>query len=579
MRPSVFATPHVMGRTTGVLAIIASALGLVLALTMPLAPTTPYSYIAVVAAFAIGVFMLVWGDRLSRGHYEVMVWVAIVLVTFGDRAGSSPIGAIATACDYALVAALAGFFFEFFRAMLQIVVIAFCCVVVLAVRPELPWWIGLCGASVSVMTGVTVLVMGRLASAAEIDSLTGLFNRRGFDRKLEQALGAAVRHGGSPVLLLFDIDRFQAINEARGHAGGDDALRDIAKAARKLIARTDVFARYGGDEFAVLSTTMTEHDAIALSEQIREAIPTGCSAGVTSWQKGESASYLVSRADIALYQAKRAGRNRTKLESGKWPPLAQELRDAIEQDSLDVHYQPIVRTSDRSVVGVEALLRWQSVTRPDVKADEIIRIAEDNDLIAVLDNCVLSRACRDAKLLRGALGADMSLNVNVSGLELAACGYVDSVLDVLADTGWPAAQLILEVTETALEADTETAVANLRALRERGIRIAIDDFGTGFSSLGRLTELPTDMLKLDADFIAGVTATSAAPRLLSAVAAIGVALGLPVTAEGVEDEYQAAAVAALGFQYAQGFFYARPQPAAALIAIADELRVTERLDH
>src|SRR5690606_33343259 len=231
-------------------------------------------------------------------------------------------------------------------------------------------------------------------------------------------------------LWMAEPDGCHTPNGPLGHRAGDALLQRVADTWSKLLAPDQRLARYGGDAIALLLPNVTEQAAILLTEQLRAAVSTGCSAGVTSWQTGESASLLVSRADVGLYRAKQSGRNRTVLESGHRTPLAVELREAIDNGTLDVHYQPIVSLSDggEKAVGVEALLRWSSSAQPDVTTEGLIRVAEEYDLIADLDELVLRRACADAAQLQETFAAlDLTLNVNVSGLELAESGYAERV--------------------------------------------------------------------------------------------------------------------------------------------------------
>jgi diguanylate cyclase len=203
----------------------------------------------------------------------------------------------------------------------------------------------------------------------------------------------------------------------------------------------------------------------------------------------------------------------------------------------------------------------------DVTTEEVIRVAEESGLIVELDRYVLRRACLDAHAVQKAKGdGPLTVHVNVSGLELAKPGYVAGVDRVLADTGWSPGQLVLEVTESVLDLDAPTATAALHELRSRGIRIAVDDFGTGCSPLSRIQTLPTDLLKLDRSFIATITADSPPPPLLRAIALLSNALGLPVIVERVEDAHQAVTVQSLGYSFAQGFYYGRPQSRLAIVA-------------
>ena len=291
--------------------------------------------------------------------------------------------------------------------------------------------------------------MSRLASDADVDALTGQLNRRGFDRAVKAEITRAARTGSRLALILLNVDRFVAINDQYGYRAGDQVLQQLVGSWLEVLEPRQILARYGGDEFAVLLPGSTEQGAITLTERLRATMSMGCSAGVTLWQPGESASSLVSRADAGLYRAKQAGRNRTVLESSRRPPLALELADAIADETLEVLYQPIVSLAEGgTIVGLEALVRWKSADRPDVTPEEVIRVAEENDLIASLDLFVLRRACLDASSLQQAmLDGLLTLNVNVSGLELVELDCVAHVDEVLQATGWPARQLVLEVTE------------------------------------------------------------------------------------------------------------------------------------
>ncbi|MBJ8348540.1 bifunctional diguanylate cyclase/phosphodiesterase [Antrihabitans sp. YC2-6] len=558
-----------MARTTGGLYAMGGILGTTLSILMPHDGPGNRGVVAVAAfgAICFGAGLAVLGDRVRPRTHQVLVGVGTILITIACHQSTSPIAALALASFYVFAACDASFFFSWLNASVQIVFAVVCCMGVLLARGDLPWWAGLVPAGVTVAVGGVVGVLARLASDADIDSLTGLLNRRGFDRMLHLELARATRTGQRPALILFDLDRFKSVNDELGHRSGDAVLQKVADEWQQMLGGNRILARYGGDEFALLLPDMSEQAAITLADDMRERIALGCSAGVTSWQPGESGSFLVSRADVGLYRAKQAGRNRTVLESSRRPPLAVELVEAIARETLDVHYQPIVSLTDGgATIGVEALVRWTSVTQPSVTTQEVVRVAEENGLIANLDRFVLYRACRDGLELQAALpDRPLILNVNVSGLELVEKDYVGRIDEVLRATGWPAAQLVLEVTESVLDVNTPTAIANLGELRARGVRIAIDDFGTGYSSLSRLKTLPTDFLKLDGSFITSITSEGEAPPLLEVIALLSVSLGLPVIAEGVENQFQAAVLSSLGYSLAQGYYYCNPQPVKALV--------------
>ncbi|ONM49195.1 putative bifunctional diguanylate cyclase/phosphodiesterase [Nocardia donostiensis] len=565
-----------MSRTTGAFYVMGGVIGLgvtAIAPTAGLGGADEGNRIlvggAALVALLLGISLLGWGPRLPHGIHHGYVAVATILVTVAVHSFPNTIAAITLASFYVFIACDAALFFAWPQAAAHIAFAMALCLWVLPTRAGLPWWSGLVPAGVTFGVGVVVGILTRMASEADIDVLTGLLNRRGFDRALNTAIEHATRSGQSLALVLVDLDRFQKVNDHLGHRAGDAVLQRVADTWSTLLAPGQRLARYGGDVFALLLPGTTEQAAILLTEQLRAAVTTGCSAGVTSWQPGESGSLLVSRADVGLYRAKQAGRNRTVLESSRQLPLAVELREAIDQGALDVHYQPIVSLSEGGgkAVGVEALLRWSSSAQPDVTTEGLIRVAEEYDLISDLDELVLRRACSDAAQLQDTFAQlELTLNVNVSGLELAESGYADRVAEILSSTGWPAEQLVLEVTESELAAESDTAIANLHTLRERGVRIAIDDFGTGYSSLSRLATLPSDIIKVDQSFVAAIRSDSPAPPLLGVIAALSKSLDLQVIAEGVETEHQAAVLTELGFALAQGYHYSDSHPVDALIS-------------
>ncbi|MET8429685.1 bifunctional diguanylate cyclase/phosphodiesterase [Nocardia sp. NPDC004860] len=565
---SALATAMVMARTTGAFYVMGGVLGLVLTAVAPGDEgNRPLVGAAAFVALLLGISLLIWGPRLPHSVHHAYVATATVLVTVAVHWFPNTVGAISLAAFYVFVACDAAIFFSWRWLGGHIAFAIVCCLWVVPSR-GLPWWSGIIPAGITFGIGIVVGILTRMASDADIDVLTGLLNRRGFDRALSNAIAHATRTGQGLALVLVDLDRFQKINDHLGHRAGDAVLQRVADSWSKLLAPEQRLARYGGDAFALLLPGTTEQAAILLTEELRAAVTTGCSAGVTSWQPGESGSLLVSRADVGLYRAKQAGRNRTVLESSRQLPLAVELREAIDRGTLDVQYQPIVSLTDGATraVGVEALLRWSSHAQPDVTTEGLIRVAEEYDLISDLDELVLRRACADAARLQETFAQlDLTLNVNVSGLELAETEYADRVSGILAETGWPAEQLVLEVTESELAAESETAITNLHKLREFGVRIAIDDFGTGYSSLSRLATLPSDILKVDQSFVASIQSDSPAPPLLGVIAALSKSLDLQVIAEGVETEYQAAVLTELGFALAQGYHYSDSHPVSELI--------------
>jgi diguanylate cyclase len=564
-----------MARTTGAFYVLGGVLGLTITAVAPgddgnrlLVGT------AAAVALVLGLTLLVWGPRMPHALHHLYLATATVLVTIAVHDFPNLVGGITLASFYVFIACDAALFFAWPQAAAHIGFAMVLCLWVLPAR-DLPWWSGLIPAGVTFGAGVVVGILTRMASDADIDVLTGWLNRRGFEKQLNPAIDAAGRSGQGLSLVLVDLDRFQKINDHLGHRAGDAVLQRVADSWLDLLAPDQVLARFGGDVFALLLPGTTEQAAILLTEKLRAAVTMGCSAGVTSWQPGESGSLLISRADVGLYRAKQAGRNRTVLESSRQLPLAVELREAIDRGALDVHYQPIVSLTEDGgqAVGVEALLRWSSNAQPEVTTEGLIRVAEEYDLISDLDELVLRRACADAARLQESFASlDLTLNVNVSGLELAEPDYAERVATILSDTGWPADQLVLEVTESELAAESQTAITNLHTLRDRGVRIAIDDFGTGYSSLSRLATIPSDILKVDQSFVAAIRSDSPAPPLLGVIAALSKSLDLQVIAEGVETEYQAAVLTELGFALAQGYHYSDSHPVSELINDLNDAR-------
>ncbi|MBJ8345521.1 bifunctional diguanylate cyclase/phosphodiesterase [Antrihabitans sp. YC2-6] len=566
--PSALATPELMARATGGLYSTAGLFGIGITALMPFeAPNIPILYAIASTTACIGLVLMKWGGRFDLVHFEVAAFVGSLLL--GGAVYWTPNDAVAQSMSVfaVIIAVNDGFFFAWHRVAVQLVFVALLIGAILAARPDLPWWISYSVATTTIAIGLTVGVLGRLASEADIDALTGLANRRGFHRSLNLAIGNATRAGLTPVVVLLDLDRFKAINDEHGHRAGDIVLRDVAKSWRAQLRSREVLARYGGDEFALLLPVASESAAVDATEALRRSISLGCSAGVASWRPGDTAASVLARADVALYRAKHAGRNRTIVESSQPSILAAELCDAIANSAIQVVYQPIVRLSAPvAVVGFEALVRFTSATQPDLSTPDVIRIAEDNDVIQELDRYVLRTACTE---LIGFAGAGIALHVNVSGLSLGARDYPATVSEAVESTGWPASQLVLEITETVLDAESESAIDNLSRLRRAGIRIAIDDFGTGYSSLSRLAKLPRDLVKLDGSFVAHLGPGAHSDPLLAGVASMCSALGLPIVAEGVETDHQAEVLTALRYPLAQGYLFGRPAPADALLRLIE----------
>jgi diguanylate cyclase (GGDEF)-like protein len=397
-----------------------------------------------------------------------------------------------------------------------------------------------------------VAILVKAAGAAEIDTTTGLRNRRGFDRELAVVISAVQRGHGPLSVAFLDLDHFKVINDTAGHGAGDRRLRAVADAWVPLLPEGAVLARQGGDEFAILFPGLDLTEAASAAEAMRAAIAGAghtCSGGVAEWEAGVTGSTLMSRADIALYRAKGGGRNRV--------------------------YKPTVSLNEITLTGAEALVRWRHPERGPVPPDEFIPIAERTGLIIDIGRFVLNEACRSAVTW---LPECTSIAVNVSGEELVEPNYVDHVIHALAHSGLAPDRLILEVTETTLGADADTAIETLQRLRRLGIRVAIDDFGVGYSSLSRLARLPVDILKLDRSFVTELIVggdDAAGYRgnapLVAAIASVAEAAGLTTIAEGIETAEQAQLLAGFGFTDGQGYLFGRAMPIEDLAAAMDQL--------
>ncbi|MEP4378479.1 MAG: EAL domain-containing protein [Alphaproteobacteria bacterium] len=420
-------------------------------------------------------------------------------------------------------------------------------------------------------------VEGDLAVRAETDELTGLYNRAGFSARLEQAMAVANRTERYLGVMFIDLDRFKHVNDSLGHAAGDALLQAVARRIHACCRATDVVARMGGDEFAVIATHMKEPSLSGLlADKIVSAfiepfeidghvVHAGASVGVTTYPVDDgSAEQLLMNADMALYRAKEEGRNRYAMFDRDMETAARqrqetdaELRLAIERDELFLEYQPIIAAATGRVEAIEALVRWGH--RDGVRyPDSFIEIAESSNLINLLGEWVLRDACRMAAR-RIASGAEpIRVTVNLSAAQLAAPDLVGVVQLVLAETGLPAELLELEITESVMIPNFEGGERVLTRLREIGVSISIDDFGTGYTALEVLRGLPVQKLKIDRSFIWEIDNSKQVPPVVKAIVEIGRAFSLDVIAEGIETDAQHECMRELGVDSLQGFHIARP---------------------
>ena len=513
-----------------------------------------------------------WGARWPRTAFHGLVAAGTTLIACG--AFLSPDVATAMVCGalMSFVAVDAFFFFGHRAAFVHIAFGMTAGTTALMMRGDVALFTALAidGVVLALAVGARELVL--LASRATRDPLTGLTNRRGFDDALDELMTAASRTGQRLSAALLDLDHFKTINDSEGHQAGDQVLCRVAAAWQRAVPGNAVFARHGGDEFALLLPGTAGTDALELVRRVAaQFADVGLSCGVAEYQMGDSAAQFMRRADHALYMAKAAGRGRAELDGGGTSELSRDLAAALAAGDVHVHYQPVVDLSSGSLTGVEALARWTHPRLGPVPPDQFIAVAEQNGLIATLGDHVLRTACTDLTPIRLAVGGSLGLGINVSGRELCDPDYPRRVRAVLDETGWPASDVVLEVTESLLEAQSSAAVTALHVLRGVGLRVAIDDFGTGYSSLSRLDTLPVDILKFDHTFTATIATSPRRAHMLRSIVGMGEALGLSLVAEGVETDEQNAVLLGVGCRYAQGWLYGEP------VALPEFAQVVPRL--
>lgn len=419
----------------------------------------------------------------------------------------------------------------------------------------------------------------RLWQQAFRDPLTRLANRNLFRDRVEHAIALARRERRRVAVMFLDLDDFKHVNDTLGHDAGDRLLQAVADRLVLTMRTTDTVARLAGDEFAVLlegvnSTEALERPAAGVVTAFSRPFVLGdsevrvsTSLGVAMWEPETPADELLSYADIAMYQAKAAGKGRYVVFE---PRMLEALRDrlrleadivrALANDELFLQYQPVVTLDSRRLLGAEALIRWRHPARDVLTPKDFIQVAEESGHVIELGRWVLQRACADWArwCLETGAGPDLQLAVNVSARHLQQGDLVRDVDVALSESGLDPRCLVLELTESTIMDNTATNLARLQELKELGVKLAIDDFGIGYSSLAYLHRFPIDVLKIDRSFVSRLVADGEGPELARAVVMLGETLGLDTIAEGVETERQAAALLALGCTAGQGFLFARP---------------------
>ena len=427
---------------------------------------------------------------------------------------------------------------------------------------------------------------------AKFDPLTGLPNRASFLRHLDLELKNCSSQRQLAVLFL-DVDEFKTVNDTLGHHVGDQLLRSLAQKLQTALKENEFVARIGGDEFAVAASGVGGPETIQpLVDRIYDAmrqnhdcgahqITSDSSIGIAfAPRDGADCDQILQNADLAMYEAKSSGRRTYRFFERSMETKAKELRllesdlrQAIADQGMEIHYQPIVSLADNQIIGCEALARWNHHTRGFVSPADFIPVAEKSGLIHGLGEFVLRKACAEA----AGWPAGLKLSVNVSPIQLRSETFALKVISALADSGLAANRLELEITEAALIDDDESALRILHGLRSLGVRIALDDFGTGYSSLSYLRRFPFDKIKIDRSFISDLAKPEGSSALIKAVIAIASERNIATTAEGVETDEQREKLHRLGCGEMQGFLFSRPKPAADIRELMGEHGAKEAL--
>jgi len=414
-----------------------------------------------------------------------------------------------------------------------------------------------------------------IARLTREDALTGLPNHRVMLEKLHDALEK--RRSGAVVLALIDLDSFREVNDMQGRSGGDALMKAIADRLRTNLPAGAQFGRFEDDEFAVVMASDDQRCAAVLAESLRAALSRPLfmeqnwqiTAGIGLAQApadGSTAEELSRRADLALRAAKRGGRGTVQnfepcieMEYGERSFIRRELEAAIVSQSLELHYQPIVAAAGGSVIGVEALCRWNHPVRGAIAPAVFIPIAEQSGLMLQLGEFVLRRA-----LSESIRWPNLTVAVNLSPLQIRDPKLVNVVGAIMRECEVAPSRVMLEVTESVLIDDTQATLERLEALRALGVSIALDDFGTGYSSLSYLQKFPFSQLKIDRAFVGSLGTTGNAGAIIQSIVTLGHALGMKVLAEGVETDEQRVLLRLAGCDEMQGFLFAKPRPAAAI---------------
>ena len=512
--------------------------------------------------------------RLMRGGAAVIMGLTIVGMHYtGMAAANFPIGSFCGAA----IDGLSG------NGLDNLVLVSSLAVLVIALLTSI--FDARLDARTAALADSLTLANEELTQLALHDTLTGLPNRILLADRISQAMNKVAEQGGCFSLMFIDLDGFKPVNDAFGHHLGDRLLREVALRLREQLRSQDTLARIGGDEFVLLVRLLEPDDApqVAarqvglLSRAFRvdeHELLISASVGIALYPgNGLTAEELLMNADAAMYHAKGAGKNgysffdaSMNTNARKQLQLLQDLRQALELQQFRLHYQPKFDASNSQPVGAEALLRWEHPQQGLLLPEEFIDLAEKTGLIIPIGEWVLNEACRQMRIWFDQGYSHWRIAVNLSALQFCYAGLVDSVVAALERHGLPANSLTLEITETTAMSDADASMVVLQRLSQMGVDLSIDDFGTGYSSLMYLKRLPANELKIDRGFVRDLEHDSDDAAIVSAIVALGQALGLRIVAEGVETDTQQSFLTTLGCDALQGFLLGEPLPAEQFMA-------------
>ncbi|MEJ3575200.1 EAL domain-containing protein [Pseudomonas fragi] len=521
--------------------------------------------------------------RLMRGGAAVIMGLAIVGMHYtGMAAANFPIGSFCGAA----IDGLSG------NGLDNLVLVSSLAVLVIALLTSI--FDARLDARTAALADSLTLANEELTQLALHDTLTGLPNRILLADRIGQAMNKVAEQGGCFSLMFIDLDGFKPVNDAFGHYLGDRLLREVALRLREQLRSQDTLARIGGDEFVLLVRLLEPDDApqvaarqvSLLSRAFRvdeHELLISASVGIALYPgNGLTAEELLMNADAAMYHAKGTGKNgysffdaSMNTNARKQLQLLQDLRQALELQQFRLHYQPKFDASNSQPVGAEALLRWEHPQQGLLLPEHFIDLAEKTGLIIPIGDWVLNEACRQMRAWFDQGYSHWRIAVNLSALQFCYSGLVDSVVAALERHQLPANSLTLEITETTAMSDADASMVVLQRLSQMGVDLSIDDFGTGYSSLMYLKRLPANELKIDRGFVRDLEHDSDDAAIVSAIVALGQALGLRIVAEGVETDTQQSFLTTLGCDALQGFLLGEPLPAEQFMADIHSARPVE----